>query len=264
MKILITALFLSVSCLHFCSPLNAGDEFEAAMLRRMKRFESKLQRLDAENDVKNEKIKSLQLTISSLKNQFMTSLKDTVEEKCNNDHLDSILQRLADLEKLCPVGDPRYKLILDKCYYFEVRPMNYPDAKSNCQDKFRGGIGQLFEPRQVSETENVFNEAKNSFNFGGIWIGVEHEDANSSFVLATSQQSVQITAWNEGQPDLLEAGNVPGLNCVLMGFQTTSSWNIAMCGSLYNSICEQSFAIHQGLPADYEPLDEQDYYDDEY
>ena len=256
-------LLISVCCLHFCSSLNAGDAFEAQTLKRMKRFESKLQRLEAESDIKNDKIKSLEQQIKWLKNDVTTSLKDKLDEKCNDDHLETIQQRLSKLEKLCPVGDPRYKLVLDKCYYFEVRPMNYPDAKFNCQDKFYGEIGQLLEPLQVQEMENVYNVAKNSFNFGGIWIGVEYKDVNSSFVLATSQQSVQITALNQGQPDLLENGAIPGLNCVLMGFQTTSSWNVAMCGSLYNSICEQSFVLRQEMP-DYESLEEQElnYYDE--
>lgn len=251
MKISAVILF----CVQFCSFLNADDAVEAQILKRMKRLEHKLQRLEAEGDIKNDKIKTLQEEVDFVK----AKLEERIEGKCSHNHLESMNQRLTRLEKLCPVGDPRYHLILNKCYYFEDRPMNYPDAKFNCQDKFYGEIGQLLEPHFPLTTEHIYFTAKNGFNFAsGIWIGIEH--FNASFVWATSQQSVQTPVWNQGQPDLLEAASVPGINCVVMGFEATSFWNIAMCGSLYNSICEKSFVLQQELP-DYQPLEEQEYYD---
>ena len=70
----------------------------------------------------------------------MQQLKVEIEEKedriqkleSNNFNLDSFLAKIQDLsdkvailENLCPIGDPNYALINDKCYYFELRTMNF-------------------------------------------------------------------------------------------------------------------------------------------
>ena len=206
-----------------------------------------MQQLRVENVEKEDRIQRLESNIFNL-DSFLRKIQDL--------HA-SLSERVVNLENICPIGDPNYALINNKCYYFELRPMNFQKAQENCKNKFQGNnFGQLYEAKPFFHAFYVHQEAKTHFGPIGFWIGIE-ESGNGTFVYSSDEENSQnFVEWNQNEP------NTEHGHCVLMGVENNSKLNLRLCQNTFPSVCERVHVNQEeAKPLDYEFLEFENYED---
>ena len=87
-----------------------------------------------------------------------------------------ILSNLLPFLGGCPIWDPNYVMVKEKCIYFENTELSYDDAIGNCKEIF-GEAGRLFEPRNNDSYDQVLAAGKENF----YWIGVNVRNVKKEF-----------------------------------------------------------------------------------
>ena len=142
---------------------------------------------------------------------------------------------------LCPVNNENYAFIGDICYFFEINPKNYQDAKANCVSKFGNRVGQLFEPRNIERNNEVRDKAKVLSN-SNWWIGVSDSVTEGTYQFETSKDSISFqiktAPWDSSQPD---GGEHSGgeEDCVAIK-HPESLWHDMACSYNFPSVCEST------------------------
>ena len=94
--------------------------------------------------------------------------------------------------KKCPVGQPfpkdNYRLVQEKCFYFERGYKNFEDAKENCKQMG----GKLYEPENVVGMHHIARVAFGISNFVGAlaWIGITDIESEGNFAYDSNGQSI--------------------------------------------------------------------------
>ena len=95
-----------------------------------------------------------------------------------------------------------YVTILGKSYYIEKEPLNYADAKANCQRRLRSG--RLFEPRSLYTNNHVIEAAlvisPSTRQTSDFWIGMNDISTEGKFQY-TSGGDLVYTHWSYGEPN---------------------------------------------------------------
>ena len=77
----------------------------------------------------------------------------TIEAKCLSEAeiIKLIDSKLLETKTNCPISEPGYVTVNNKCIYLESLNMSHTNAKKNCLKKMKDyGFGQLFEPKSKS------------------------------------------------------------------------------------------------------------------
>merc|ERR1712156_911882 len=165
---------------------------------------------------------------------------DPYEEPSLEDRMETMEERLVKVENdtnvivSCPTYKNYYKLVKNKCYYFEYSRMSYQSAQRNCKSKelFNGG---LFEPHTVSETNEIYDVAKTvlgtSYHY---WIGLDSIGRGSyEWQYASDSSPKNLTTHGY---DGLDASNQCAVIKKNNGYAEDES-----CSNSYWSICESHF-----------------------
>ena len=153
-------------------------------------------------------------------------------------------------EPYCPIENANYRLIEERCIYFEYEKLNYQTARSNCKTKV---TGKLFEPTNDFINEKVHEAAMDVFgdlpvdpskhwqknpnwlkNF--FWIGINDILQEGKFVYDESQHSIALNAWEPGQPDY--HNGLDREDCAVYNVKDKPVWNDRGCWDKGMSICE--------------------------
>ena len=59
----------------------------------------------------------------------------------------------------CVAEESNYRMINNKCVYYETTKYNYEDAKNKCEERFNN-TGRLFEPKSWNENDIAFKIGK--------------------------------------------------------------------------------------------------------
>ena len=91
-----------------------------------------------------------------------------------------VASKKDDIDRIkCSTNTTNYRLINQKCVYYETQGYNYEDAKQNCKTKFDGN-GRLFEPTTWNENEIAYKIGKQLGNKN--WrIGINDEQSEGHF-----------------------------------------------------------------------------------
>ena len=137
----------------------------------------------------------------------------------------------------CTVNETNYRMINNKCVYYESSIYNYEDAKQNCEARFNNN-GRLFEPKTWNENEVAFKIGKQSFGTPNWWVGITDEENEGQFVFESDGTPISYSpTWyvNYGTKGTI-------YNCILFSSEDgTVAWLDWPCStSKYKSICEQT------------------------
>jgi len=172
------------------------------------------------------------------------SLEEQIDDIKNSsnllvDRMDTFEDRLVEVENnvsligSCPHAN-NYRLVKNKCYYFEKSTMTYQSAQRNCKSRipFKG---RLFEPHTVSETKEMYDLAKSVLgNSNHYWIGLDSFGRGSN-------------GWqyaSDGSPKTLMTHGYNGLDssseCAVIRNNNGYAEDVS-CNYSYYSICESHF-----------------------
>jgi len=136
-----------------------------------------------------------------------------------------------------------YHQILGRCYYFEETPMDFNGAMVNCETRFGGAGGRLFEPRSSIVNDAVAKKGQTIANNleGSQWIGIRTDPAPAKrhfhYLSGGNFTAIPYGQWYPGEPN-----NVDGIeNCIQMYTNVThyGQWNDIDCYRYFQSICEE-------------------------
>mgnify|MGYP001310644850 CR=1 FL=1 len=141
------------------------------------------------------------------------------------------------IKAVCPTSDPRFSLVNGKCLLFVNDTKNQNEAKLDCENQFaRNTVGRLYEPRDATMNNLVYEEAKIVFGKDDyLWLGIEDRSAENQWSYSSSGQNVSTMFWNSGQPDGSASSDQ---DCVRTGKVSDGVWNDIACSSSYRYICE--------------------------
>ena len=130
------------------------------------------------------------------------------------------------------LGDT-YTFILGKCYYVEIKLLNYTDSMVNCQNQFGSNhTGKLFEPRDLA-TNNLVIEYAQGIKYTHFRFGIDDIDVEGTFQYATGGDLV-FTNWFGTQPDNYNGNQ----DCGLFTVTSVPKWDDENCNTKYSSVCE--------------------------
>jgi len=85
----------------------------------------------------------------------------------------------------CPIEDSKYKVVDDQCYYFINTYGYYEPQKKICKTLFSGN-GRLFEPQNSGDLKKVHKFAKDNFNRGHWYVGIQDPYQNGTLTFTSS------------------------------------------------------------------------------
>ena len=94
-----------------------------------------------------------------------------------NDQISDLTDRIHKMDTkinvMCPIENPNYKMISQRCYYFEATKKTFSEAQENCAAKFGILGGHLAEPKtaEISVESNKYAEKVVNSNY--YWIGYD-------------------------------------------------------------------------------------------
>ena len=113
-----------------------------------------------------------------------------------NFHINSYILFLGG----CPEADG-YVNMMNKCFYIENNPLNYAEAKANCQNK----EGRLFEPRDLSTNDQVIGAAlvisPSTRQTSDFWIGMNDISTEGTFQYTSTGGDLAFTDWSYNEPN---------------------------------------------------------------
>ena len=119
----------------------------------------------------------------------------------------------------CPIEDSCYRLMQNRCFYFEKETLTFEAAKANCKEKG----GKLYEPKDVTKMKEIAKIADEIIVDNWCeWIGVTDSAVEGTFVYDSDGSS-----FNEGyrnRYDIIDCGHEEKPFCVF--FQKSISTEI--------------------------------------
>ena len=122
-----------------------------------------------------------------------------------------------------------YRMVGQRCIYFEKSTSNYAVARTRCKRTF-SGKGRMYQPRNFEESVKIAMEGKSKFHLIAWWIGVNDINEEGKFVFESDGSPIPFTpTWQNkhvSQPD-----------CVLV---YPSMWQIYKCSDTtqIGTLCE--------------------------
>ena len=144
----------------------------------------------------------------------------------------------CDVQVTCPTENINYKVVDDRCYYFQNTFSHYiPTHRGFCKTLFSGN-GRLFEPKNLATLKKVHKVAKDNFNRDVWFIGVRDPYKNGTLTFESNGSTIHYTipfqSFPFGGKDYANESN--GLtNCVLI--YPDGKWRRFCC------YCSAQFAI---------------------
>ena len=149
----------------------------------------------------------------------------------------------------CP---PDWIRLQDTCYHFQEKDLKYSAAIDYCNDIG----GKLFEPKDRSTNDMVFNIAKSlitgnhtnrkaSFkDWVYFWIGIDDIDEEGVFKYNSDASLVTLDLWGTDEPN--NGGGNRNEDCThLRGFADSSAWNDYNCAGECEFICEKPIEVEE-------------------
>jgi len=132
----------------------------------------------------------------------------------------------------CP-SSPNHIQIKGSCVYFEQKELNWQEALDNCRNKFVPGSGRLFEPRNSSINQAVWEAADDKLgdsSDGEFWLGM-NDLKDGTYRYESDGNEVVDGMWESEQPNIIDQ------HCV--GYLYRDQWWDLDCSELRMSICEE-------------------------
>ena len=133
----------------------------------------------------------------------------------------------------CPSNNDRYKIIQNKCFYFEEALINFESAKAKCKQKG----GKLYEPQDVEKMKEIAAIA-DDYHGGNywVWIGITDIDEEDTYVYDSNSLSINFT------PTWITNYGRCGTSCNCICTPTKGSkfgkLSDVKCSELRSSICQ--------------------------
>ena len=156
----------------------------------------------------------------------------------------SLSKTIDQLPPPCPTNDFQFKIINNRCVYFEKTSLDYDKAIENCKEKLKdyGGGGILYEPNSIAEQKRIVDMAyEHSFGSNWAWIGVTDKTTEGQFTYNSNNQPINFT------PDWHGSSGSRGRshNCIMMYVTSPSGsyhseqnkWYDYICTDTRRSIC---------------------------
>ena len=142
----------------------------------------------------------------------------------------------------CAANETNYRMINNKCVYYETSEYNYEDANQKCRERFVNN-GRLFEPKNWNENEIAYKIGKSlgdkNWQIGINEEGDDDEDINEIF-------KSQFVFESDGTPISYshklyrQDWDAYRTKCVhFADNERTAFWFDDYCDYQYGSICEQ-------------------------
>ena len=135
----------------------------------------------------------------------------------------------------CASNESNYRMINNKCSYYETSKYSYEDAKQKCDERFNNR-GRLLEPKSWNENEVAYKIGKSFGNYH--WrIGINDKQSEGHFVFESDGTPISYSPkWASGY-----GAKGTTKNCILFSSGTTVEWHDYHCSDKHKdgSICEQ-------------------------
>ena len=135
-----------------------------------------------------------------------------------------------------------YRMVGQRCIYFDKSTSNYAVARERCKSTFNGK-GRMYQPRNFEESIKISKEGLSNLSKQVWWIGVNY--VNGKFVFNSDGSPIPFTPrWhpNANTPKNPYANSKPGPNdCVYVGYIFgIQCWNSWSCSDISNfgTVCE--------------------------
>jgi len=139
----------------------------------------------------------------------------------------------------CPTEKSGYRILEDRCYFFESVNRGYSATQEYCKTAFGPYVvGKLWEPKSLKINNVVVAEAKNIFgtSVAGIWIGISN-DGKFRYQSSGETATWDMPYYSEHQ----KTGNIGTRHCLFYNLNY-SNWrtNASCTGSpwVIYTVCE--------------------------
>ncbi len=135
----------------------------------------------------------------------------------------------------CPIEDSRYRLMHNRCFYFEKEELTFEAAKANCKEKG----GKLYEPKDVTKMKEI---AKISDGIRGtnpfVWIGITDSAVEGNFVYDSDGANINFNPTWHGN----YGAKGTSYNCICTGTKSSDLGKVGnlQCSWRRPSICESN------------------------
>ena len=122
-----------------------------------------------------------------------------------------------------------YRMVGQRCIYFDKSTSNHTVARERCKSTF-SGKGRMYEPRSFEESKEIALEGQSKLSRTVWWLGV-NISTKRKFVFNSDGSPIPFT------PTLYRANAQSGPGCVYGWYQF---WNIFPCSDISNfgTLCE--------------------------
>ena len=140
----------------------------------------------------------------------------------------------CDVQVICPTENINYKVVDDKCYYFQNTFSHYiPTHRGFCKTLFSGN-GRLFEPKDLSTLNKVHKVANDNFSRPYWYIGVRDPYKNGTLKFESNGLPLPFTIpYNQGR-------NYGDQDCVLNSGDQENWRRFSCSGNSQYAICENA------------------------
>ena len=129
----------------------------------------------------------------------------------------------------CATNETNYRMINNKCVYYETSEYNYEDANQKCRERFVNN-GRLFEPKSWNENEIAYKIGK-SLGDKNWQIGIKEKFVRGKYVFESDLTPISYSPKWYIRP--------VGICVHFADNQRTAFWTDTKCRIEYGSICEQ-------------------------
>ena len=130
---------------------------------------------------------------------------------------------------------PNYRMVGQRCIYFDKSTSNYAVAREKCKSTF-SGRGRMYQPTNFEESTNIAREGQSKFKRNIWWIGVNDIYEEGKFVFDIDRSPITFTpTWYSNIND--QRGNAKLDDCV---YVYSSFWNAYSCSDSHQigTLCE--------------------------
>ena len=167
------------------------------------------------------------------------------------------LENIKLYMKHCPLENPNYFLVDNRCYYIQTNSTKYETAKEACKEKLTdyGGM-RLFQPRSTAQNELIVRLAHEATGLSNwMWIGITDNTTEGEYTYQSNGKPIKFDpSWHSGY-----GSRGTSYNCILTYVNGGSSSSFANwldydCTQQYRSVCELAQDEPEDLKNDVEVM----------